>query len=676
MRISTITNLSSAALALIGVTMGLMLHFGLQQLNAPYRGLQEYLQLKESVSLEAREKINAYLSSGNTLKLSEAEQFLRTIEREQLAPLPPELAAAIRIPLNQLIRGLTVDYLSAGKLAGSSQELLFQAEREMRAQIQGILGYAGEAHRLDPTQAEAVQQVGAALILELTQLIHARERALGPSDHNPSEITRSITTLTELSHQLNQLPPVGLYATQSSEDDFATLMGLTDTTTAAQEPKLKTDRLIPLRQELASLIQRYPNELERTLRQLRELHRTHIEIEQLITTLEKAVKQGEEAMADWNDAIEAGVRIEFTLMVGLILAVVTAIRIGQGRVVLKPLAQLQSSLAQLLESGTIQKITVRHRDSEVGQLTEQFNTLLTRLELENQEKSQQLQRVSTALHNLTHHIEQIYRFTSQTKENVSSSRQLMEQLRHMATLVENSSARVSEHAQETATSMQISGDQVHSMIEASGLTSQATHQLTASLRQLGEDVSRVSSITDVMMSVADQTNLLALNASIEAARAGDYGRGFAVVATEVRELSVRTHDFLKEIDELLDHLQSSTTRLNSDVQTIEKATLTQEAVAKELAMTTRTVYDQSHSSVAVASEGSRYVQQQLTHLSTFDEALNELVLHAHETENMVRNIHTEVRQNIALITSSLGISSQDQGIDLFDSGNDMLLQAA
>lgn len=79
-----------------------------------------------------------------------------------------------------------------------------------------------------------------------------------------------------------------------------------------------------------------------------------------------------------------------------------------------------------------------------------------------------------------------------------------------------------------------------------------------SVEELRERAASVRALLGTVREIADQTNLLALNASIEAARAGESGRGFAVVADEVRKLADRTAAATKEINQVIDAIDSQT----------------------------------------------------------------------------------------------------------------------
>ena len=169
--------------------------------------------------------------------------------------------------------------------------------------------------------------------------------------------------------------------------------------------------------------------------------------------------------------------------------------------------------------------------------------------------------------------------TSQTCEH--NSRSLVEQqdeITLIATAIEELSATVKEVAGNTqlaADSAKEADEQAQGgagVVQESYLSiellAEEINNLALRITSLHESSNNITSVVDVIKSVAEQTNLLALNAAIEAARAGEQGRGFAVVADEVRTLAQRTQQSTSEIEGFISALQSDA---NSAYSVIEKS---------------------------------------------------------------------------------------------------------
>jgi methyl-accepting chemotaxis protein len=78
------------------------------------------------------------------------------------------------------------------------------------------------------------------------------------------------------------------------------------------------------------------------------------------------------------------------------------------------------------------------------------------------------------------------------------------------------------------------------------------------IKRLSERSQEISSIIDIINSIAERTHVLALNASMQAAAAGDAGRGFAVVADEVQRLAESSRDSTSQISVLVRNIQAET----------------------------------------------------------------------------------------------------------------------
>lgn len=164
-----------------------------------------------------------------------------------------------------------------------------------------------------------------------------------------------------------------------------------------------------------------------------------------------------------------------------------------------------------------------------------------------------------------------------SRETTQALQQQSSEIEQAATAVNEMTAAVDEVARNAVSASQYSRqsedaaqrglEQVLKTVHSIDALTSGVTDTSQRIEQLAVRVHGISTVLDVIRSIADQTNLLALNAAIEAARAGEAGRGFAVVADEVRALAHRTQQSTQEIEQMVGQIRQDTESAVNAMQT-------------------------------------------------------------------------------------------------------------
>ncbi|OUS51926.1 methyl-accepting chemotaxis protein [Shewanella sp. SACH] len=272
----------------------------------------------------------------------------------------------------------------------------------------------------------------------------------------------------------------------------------------------------------------------------------------------------QEKVLEFKQSIkEAGDRSEqslwLTLSIGIALLIVMFIvTIAIARAISSSARNVAQSLSELADGkGDLShKLNVSGSD-ELGQVSSNFNRFLGLLGDSIRRVVNVTDPLLASSHSLKQRMEDATHATQKQSHDASAVQVSMEDMRH-------SVIEISQNARQAASAAQIAEKEamqgmtvVQRTIDISQELNTGIQAASNSINELARDTENVTSILNVITSIAEQTNLLALNAAIEAARAGEQGRGFAVVADEVRALASKTADATTEIRHVLQNLKTA-----------------------------------------------------------------------------------------------------------------------
>ncbi len=272
------------------------------------------------------------------------------------------------------------------------------------------------------------------------------------------------------------------------------------------------------------------------------------------------------------------------ILIGAISLVVAAlVMIFGASFIVSPIKKAAEGLRDIAQGeGDLTKRLLIAQKDEVGELAHWFNAFLDKMELivgQINSRARGLQLSTTDLDAFVKQMVDSAASSSTRSEGVVQSAGFMNNtMNSVAAASDQASASVNTVAaameEMSATAREIAANSEN----ARGIIDKASSEAggaTERIDRLGNVVSEIGKVTEVITEISEQTNLLALNATIEAARAGEAGKGFAVVANEIKELAKQTAQATGEIKNKIELIQSTT---NDTVNEIGKIV----AVIKEV----------------------------------------------------------------------------------------------
>ncbi len=378
---------------------------------------------------------------------------------------------------------------------------------------------------------------------------------------------------------------------------------------------------------------------------------------ELINKMTELINQQVEAEAAEAEADVAASHARVTVVLAIGAVVCFLMIVFFPGLITNPLRELLQRIRDIADGeGDLTRRVVVHSNDELGQLSKAFNAFLEQLQGLIRDVAESTLQVASAA-------EQMSAIAEGQEKLVNEQYMAVDQVSTAATEMSAAIHEVADNAHSTADAAREADRQGHSASDVVSATMNDLRRLAADVEEaagvinnLEQDTDKIGGVLSVIEGIAEQTNLLALNAAIEAARAGEQGRGFAVVADEVRALAARTQDSTRDIQQMIQKLQSGTGQAVAVMQrgaqlaaqSVEKAGTTESSLNETSASVMR-INDMAAQIAAACEEQSQTTEDIARNISGIRDLSNQSAQSSQESRdasNVLARLAANLQQQV------------------------------
>lgn len=270
--------------------------------------------------------------------------------------------------------------------------------------------------------------------------------------------------------------------------------------------------------------------------------------------------------------------------------------------VVKPVQQMTQVIDKIAEGDFSQNVESGSND-EVGRMSANMQAFITEmrgtiseisqlagfLEKQSVQNGEISESLKTSSESQVEQMNNLEEMVEQLSEAATLASEQMEQLAALIQKAHVEGEAAEEMMQESVEMSRNGKRDMDQIIEGMDNIDRNIETLSTHMNSVGDIISRIGNMVNMIVEIAEETNLLSLNASIEAARAGEAGRGFAVVAEQIGKLAISSSNATDEISKLtaeidetvcnaIEYMNYSMAEVQSNVQMVNIASSTFESL--------------------------------------------------------------------------------------------------